>query len=518
MALNHVCTWHKNGWKRITASEAAKTARYGVSARSGLFMCELCGQYVVLTKAGLRDPYFKHSKSEEDKNCEERSLASNQASYGGRLNTEKRGLPIRIVSDGIRQHFEIGFPRLGDLLNELPKNSKIQIISDNGQDFNYLFERLNQDSMTYFSVGNRMSREYTIRTTVDNNELSFFLPQRVKGVSKETVFSVETGVVIPKGSDVYVNKEYYLLLDFDWLENQSSNHVHIEKVQTTLRIPSHYSLYKVKALDFSEESAKFFLNCYCRLEEKPISFIPIWPITVKSPFHIYHNSKFLYGVMSGNATFQTYPYGFVSSAPLEDSNLLKIRCDDRKQIIALGRFSNVLNYSYLWREKLEFEDTHLTSVVLDAQGNIIDSLSEEKVKEIHYIPEYDGKFIVEKDGFLIENYALSSGDKFIYNDFQRGRVYKLYQGLDLMWTYKASDTKQKLEHVFDDNLVFKKLKKCKSPYIEISHSYGVVANSIKSNYPKTTIWLRKQIKMGYISKEAMIILNELKNAGGTIHE
>lgn len=174
MALNHVCTWHKNGWKRITASEAAKTARYGVSARSGLFMCELCGQYVVLTKAGLRDPYFKHSKSEEDKNCEERSLASNQASYGGRLNTEKRGLPIRIVSDGIRQHFEIGFPRLGDLLNELPKNSKIQIISDNGQDFNYLFERLNQDSMTYFSVGNRMSREYTIRTTVNNKELSFF--------------------------------------------------------------------------------------------------------------------------------------------------------------------------------------------------------------------------------------------------------------------------------------------------------------------------------------------------------
>lgn len=222
--------------------------------------------------------------------------------------------------------------------------------------------------------------------------------------------------------------------------------------------------------------------------------------------------------MSGNATFQTYPYGFVSSVPLEDSNLLRIRCDDRKQIIALGRFSNVLNYSYLWREKLEFEDTHLTSVVLDAQGNTIDSLSEKKVKEIHYIPEYDGKFIVEKDGFLIENYALSSGDKFIYNDFQRGRVYKLYQGLDLMWTYKASDTKQKLEHVFDDDLVFKKLKKCKSPYIEISHSYGVVANSIKSNYPKTTIWLRKQIKMGYISKEAMIILNELKNAGGTIHE
>lgn len=518
MSLNHVCTWHKNGWKRITASEAAKTARYGVSARSGLFMCELCGQYVVLTKAGLRDPYFKHSKSEEDKNCEERSLVSNQAYYGGKLSTEKRGLPIRIVSNGARQHFEIGFPRLGDLFNELPKNSKIQIISDNGQEFNYFFERLNQDSMTYFSVGNRMSREYTIRTTVDNKDLSFFLPQRVKGVSNETVFSAETGVVIPKGSDVYVNKEYYLLLDFSWLENQSNNHVHIKKINTTLRIPSYYHLYKVKALDFSEESAKFFLNYYCRLEEKPISFIPIWPITVKSPFHIYYNSKFLYGVMSGNATFQTYPAGSVSYDRLEDSYLLKIGCDDRKQIIALGRFSNVLNYSYLWREKLEFEDNDLITDILDAEGNSINDLSNKAVKEIHYIPEYDGEFIVEKDGFVIENYVLSSGDKFIYNDFQRGRVYKLYQGLDLMWTYKAPDTKQKPEHAFDDGLVLKKLRKCKSPYIEIAHSYGVIANSIKSNYPKTTIWLRKQISMGYISKEAMIILNELKNIGGTIHE
>lgn len=87
-----------------------------------------------------------------------------------------------------------------------------------------------------------------------------------------------------------------------------------------------------------------------------------------------------------------------------------------------------------------------------------------------------------------------------------------------MWTYKVPDVKQQLEYALNDDLVFNKVKKCKSPYIEIAHSYGVIANDIKSNYPKTTIWLRKQIIKGYISKEAMTILNELKNAGGTIHE
>ena len=424
---------------------------------------------------------------------------------------------MRIVLEANNQHFEIGFPRLGDLFNKLPKKSKIQITNDNGQEFNYSFERLNRDSMTYFSVGNNISKEYIIRTTVNNKELSFFWPQRVKGVSKETIFSAETGVVIPKGSDVYVNKEYYLLLDFAYLERRSNSHIYVKKINTKLCMPSYYHLYIVKALDFSEESAKFFLKYNCRLDETPISFIPIWPITVKSPFHIYYDSDSLYGVMNGNATFQTYPRGSVFSNDLGESQLLNIKCDGRKQIIALGRFSNVLNYSYLWREKVDFEDRELTVVVLDAKGNVVDNESDEKVKEIHYTPEYDGKFVVEKDGFVRENYTLSSGEKFVYGELKRNRVYKIYQGLDLVWIYRRPSSNN-VEHIINEDLTLKKLKKCKAPYIKITHSYGTIASKIKHNYPKTTIWLRKQISKGYISKEALIILNQLMKTGGILNE
>ena len=46
-SLTHVCVWSKNGWKRITPEEVAREhSRGGVSARSGIFMCSLCGQYV----------------------------------------------------------------------------------------------------------------------------------------------------------------------------------------------------------------------------------------------------------------------------------------------------------------------------------------------------------------------------------------------------------------------------------------------------------------------------------------
>lgn len=55
-SLTHVCMWSDHGWKRITAEQAARLHPGGtVSARSGLFMCELCGQYVTLTDGDIKE-------------------------------------------------------------------------------------------------------------------------------------------------------------------------------------------------------------------------------------------------------------------------------------------------------------------------------------------------------------------------------------------------------------------------------------------------------------------------------
>ena len=64
-SLTHVCMWSDNGWKRITAEQAARLHPGGtVSAHSGLFMCELCGQYIELTgKQALHIRHLKSSRS-----------------------------------------------------------------------------------------------------------------------------------------------------------------------------------------------------------------------------------------------------------------------------------------------------------------------------------------------------------------------------------------------------------------------------------------------------------------------
>ena len=95
-SLTHVCMWSDNGWKRITAEQAARLHPGGtVSAHSGLFMCELCGQYVILTDGDIRIRYFKHSAYEKSKDCPERTFG---AGYSISYSSQEHDLPIRITS------------------------------------------------------------------------------------------------------------------------------------------------------------------------------------------------------------------------------------------------------------------------------------------------------------------------------------------------------------------------------------------------------------------------------------
>lgn len=74
-SLTHVCMFYKHSWKRVTPEEAAEIFPETVSAHGGLFMCELCGQYVSLTKEGKKIRHFRHRSREADKSCPEPATA-----------------------------------------------------------------------------------------------------------------------------------------------------------------------------------------------------------------------------------------------------------------------------------------------------------------------------------------------------------------------------------------------------------------------------------------------------------
>ena len=119
--LNHVSIWTEHGWKHITAEEASrKYLRTTVPANSGIFMCELCGQYVTFTV----DNYFMHSRGYSDKSCDERT---HYDGYSYSSQAWEYHLPMRLLSYEDRFHLEVGFPPVPPTMLKANQNNTISI-------------------------------------------------------------------------------------------------------------------------------------------------------------------------------------------------------------------------------------------------------------------------------------------------------------------------------------------------------------------------------------------------------
>lgn len=515
MPLTHVCVWDKKGWKKITVSQAVKmTHGYGgVSAHSGLFMCELCGQYVSLTSANVRDSYFRHSPDEE-KNCPERTLGTSIASYYNTLKLETKGLPIRVNLNMSSRSFEIsiGFTKIPDEMLEKLKGTYICIKNDSGKEFKYSTDRLEKDNITYLSVGDYPSDYYQIELTKDISGLDKFWPMKISGFKGRKVLDSK-GNVLPYDTDVRVNKEYYVF-GKGYL-SYYQNHVEVER----LFLYRSQTVYKVKALDFSETSAKFFLDLHCRLTENPISFIPLWPAIVQSPYIIYHKKNNIFGMVNGDVNFSTFPDSYILKQEIDKRHLISVNCNDRQQLLSMGRTSNILNYTYLWKDDLKFEFKSQGMIqIFDDKNNLIslDDTNLFKIKSIHFTSEYDGKFTVESDGFIDEVYPLKANNRFTYSNLKKNRIYRIYQSNDCVLSFDLIIKKQN-DNQINEKEVLKKLRKCNGRNITINHSFGNVAGWLK-DYPLIKLWIRNEIKQGMIKEDAYTIIKQITSKGERINE
>ena len=155
-SLTHVCMWSDHGWKRITAEQAARLHPGGtISARSGLFMCELCGQYVTLTDGDINVRY----------------------------------LPIRITSISSSSYrFELGLIRAP--ISSLSKDFRIEIKPKGASDVSFVFakERLNSDSITYLPIGDRPFEKYALNFKNGNDQIREFWPAEINGIDPEGAY------------------------------------------------------------------------------------------------------------------------------------------------------------------------------------------------------------------------------------------------------------------------------------------------------------------------------------------
>jgi len=499
-SLTHVCIWdngtHK--WKRIAASEAASIFPYTVEAKSGIFMCELCHQYVYLTRPGKNERHFGHTQ-EEDKSCPERTFGAISLLD---CDIAKHDLPIRIKLQSSDFELEIGLLGIPQFSLDALRSQMIRIHP--AQLAYQLKERLHADAITYVSIGQIPFPEYQIE--LDCRNIYFFSrwPERIRGIDPAgTIFDTDSRKKLPYDADVQVGKAYYLL-----------KAGHIGSVYTSIsskRILQksisgrYWYLYKVQAISFDEEAANFFLKFHCRLTEQPICIYPIWPVYTKSPYVIHHNSTEMVFHVQGDVTTKCFPSTKQQSECLGGKGTLEfVQSADRQQLISAGhtyllgvnRIWRRLKYTYLRKEPLNHTTEQPMISVTDIMGQAVPSGQANRLppKNILRISApYDGLVIVRWKGRVIEKRRLKADTISEFDAVKFGCQLEVFQGLDRTWSVcyqKAETAPGQVEEK-----MLRRLKKAEGSLVLVPHDWGAVAERLEA-YPQIKNWLYQKIREG----------------------
>ena len=498
MSLNHVCMWSSHGWTRITAQRAASLHPGGtVSAKSGLFMCELCGQFVEFTNGQIIARYFRHKNDGLSKDCPDYANPQTQTQYTSLTFTkESKGLPMRLkILSCEKFMLEMGFILPPNFSQHHLDSKKLKI-----NHYEYSLSRLQEGTITYLPVGEVPQASYRISLEREDKYLADLWPSEVEGISpKGTMFDLKIGKKLPRDADVLEDHEYYLLVKKAHVSHFGTG-ININEVCTCLG----WHVYRVYATSFCESAAKFFLKYGCRLSEKVSEIIPLWPFHVETPYLLLYDAGFSGQVaffLRGNSSVKTFPEVSISyNCETQDGRVFYVECGDRQQLIAAGR-THILRYAYIWKDTSAFtrKNTLPEVQVTDSEKN-----------SLTLTPPFDGYALILDGTEIVERYTLSAGTKTVIQGVKFGYSVEVYQGLDLV---KRIEFKRLIrEDVGRDEQLSKALESAGGEIIAIPHTLGGLAVKMR-DYPRVKRWLAKCVRRGRMPQRAYKILIHHFSAG-----
>ena len=310
-------------------------------------------------------------------------------------------------------------------------------------------------------------------------------------------------------ANVEVDREYWLIRKSNYWYQHSPDDIVMEREM----VLDDYEIYTVKATFLSRNAADFFMSFGARLTDAITEIIPIYPFVLNSPHFILHDFEKVWFHKTS---------GYVDTCPGSETrvptiNVFNVKGGSEKMLL-LSRFegrTSVLRYIMLRKSTADFVNAvsrtkeSLVEVCdedgVDFEGGQHDRLP--KNRRLSVLAEFNGHVnISDKSGdFVIAHVQLKNGEK-IWLDVAYNHKIKIFQGLDCV--FEAAFVNEDTPNIISDERHLAHLRQCKGRKVAVSHTFGAVATKL-DNMPLTRLWVMKQLRRGFIYRDAQEYLIKL---------
>lgn len=499
-ALTHVLMVGENGWEKATVEKASFIYPNTVSADSGIFMCDLCGQPVAFSRGGKKARYFKHKK-DVDARCDEKVQCKDKRKFL----LDRIELPLRIKLNEYNGFtLEIGIIN-NEHYNYFNSTGTIEIVlrGISNKIYVYNFNRLENNIVNYLPVGDKIASSYDIFINSNFCKCDYC----VDGIKETAIFNSETGKRLVENSDIIVGKKYYIISKRDYFD--FTDECNLKKILHN----NGWNLFEFQVDRFTEENIRsIYRNFLMQLTNINSNIKMVWPLVIKRPYLIQVNKEqvWIYCKSVGSITFNVYPVSSNNNSYNEwhnnEDHVFSTSIGNKQQLIALGRYSNLLQYTYIEKRNLCIENTLPTILVCDMNDKVIypgDSTKLPHKRRIKVKAPFDCRIVKVRKGGIIKSLDVKAEQLQIIDDIRYDDIIKVYIGLDIVWTKKYA---KKINLKIDKDIVHK-LNCCKGENVIVTKDVIFLADKLHG-YPEVKQWLYKQYRKGFIDNKALDFLKK----------
>lgn len=486
----------------------------------GQYSCILCGEPVRYYKGEIQKSHFRHERgSIIAQTCE--FYAKNISEFSeNELRRKISGLPFYLKQIGDSFKLYLGFWPVDEstLTEEKRIGQKITIKSE---------RKLQIEAIDLENV--RANKIYRLPISWVYN--SYKLNYKITGTPLSEIWGENISRISSNGSFFRIYDDYSRCISLNGVITTDTSYYFLSHNSITdqsfLKVEGSYSLltegnkkwkiYKIRFTKITRESAKYARDRHVQLLEKPPEIIPLWPPTIqKNRKYIYQKIGISTYCLNSSNKYGKWEVAILNTHKKQSDRLevflqdpvFSIEVDNHIKYLSFFDTDNDFEVAIVARDNKKNIQYRQPSLELKwMKKEIIPGSELKAIKNVDLSIKSDMRCDIIRVRNHIPNLIFRNELSVpSFPDISNGDAIIIRHGLDILAPLYFRRTKKITHDIYSNNLkdevLYQKLLQQRGTFTAAPIQFKYIAAGLE-NYPKTREYLKKALKTGRISKQAV---------------